>query len=139
MIDDHSPTPQNLKNDQVQGIIQEWPQETTIITDGIKPYSYYAIFVTTLIIREGIAGGEDIKSAASKIHYFHTPEDTPDPPQDVKVISETYSKVNITWQPPQNPNGVIAEYHVEVVHHEANIKRFVYFFERSRNSVCLLF
>merc|ERR1712107_802475 len=36
-----------------------------------------------------------------------------------------YSKVNITWQPPENPNGFIAEYQIEVVHHEANIKRLI--------------
>ena len=46
MIDDHPPTSSNIKNG-----VETFPEETTIITDGIKPFSYYAIFVTTLIIR----------------------------------------------------------------------------------------
>ena len=125
MIDDHWPTPANIHTNEYNEIVQEWPPETSIITDGIKPYSYYAIFVTTLIIREGIKGGEDIKSAASEIVYFHTPEDTPDPPQNIKVKDLTYSKVNITWQPPENPNGVITEYKVEVIYHQANTERLI--------------
>ena len=125
MIVDHQPSDPEKYRLGENNLNIEWPRETTIIRDGIKPYSYYAIFVTTLIIREGIEGGEDIKSAASEIVYFHTPEATPDPPQNIVVKDLSYSKVNITWQPPVNPNGVITEYQVEIVHHEANTERLI--------------
>lgn len=46
IIDDHPPSPGTLENG-----VWLWPPENTIITDKIKPYSYYAIFVTTLLIR----------------------------------------------------------------------------------------
>ena len=82
-----------------------WPDEGTIIRDGIKPFSYYAIFVTTLIVRQGIQGGQDIKSAASEIVYFQTPPSHPEAPEDLQVNSVNYSTVNITWTEPKRPNG----------------------------------
>ncbi len=47
MIYDHPPSPSQID----ENAVINWPQEYTFISDGIKPYSYYAIFVTTLIIR----------------------------------------------------------------------------------------
>jgi hypothetical protein len=82
-----------------------WPDEGTIIRDGIKPFSHYAIFVTTLIVRQGIQGGQDIKSAASEIVYFQTPPSHPEAPEDLQVNSVNYSTVNITWTEPKRPNG----------------------------------
>ena len=100
-----------------------YPDEVSIIRDGIKPFSYYAIFVTTLIIRQGIEGSADIKSAASDIRYFQTPPGRPEAPEDLQVTPVNYSTVNITWTEPKAPNGIIATYKIEVKHHKVNIDR----------------
>jgi hypothetical protein len=119
-IDDHSPTQPTQVAADFSTI---WPDEGTIIRDGIKPFSYYAIFVTTLIVRQGIQGGQDIKSAASEIVYFQTPPSHPEAPEDLQVNSVNYSTVNITWTEPKRPNGIIKTYKIEVKHHKVNIDK----------------
>ena len=50
--------------------IEKWPPEVSIITEGIKPFSYYAVFVRTLIVRDKAYNSEDIQSAASEIGVY---------------------------------------------------------------------
>lgn len=122
MIDDHPPS----KGEGFDNGQWTWPDEVSIITDKIKPYSYYAVFVTTLLIRSNIdEKAKDIKSAASEIVYFQTPEANPDPVQDIKVNSVNFSTVNISWTEPSSPNGVIHEYIITVEHHSPAIERLM--------------
>ena len=96
-----------------------------IFTDGIKPFSYYAVFVTTLIIRDKAYKSENIQNAASKIEYYQTPEGKPDTPEDINVKLIDYSKVNITWTAPARPNGIIENYVIEIEHHDIDKDRLI--------------
>lgn len=109
-IQDHQPT----KGTHDDNGRENWPKETTFVTDGIKPYTYYAVFVTTLIIREGVQGGESIEGAQSEVVYVLTPEDIPSKPEDILVTPISYSSVNISWTAPLDPNGIIDHYLIEV-------------------------
>lgn len=120
-ITDHPPTNSEL-NENGEEI---WPQEISPITEGIKPFSHYAVFVSTLIIRDNIYGSEDIQNAASEIQYFATPEGYPNPPQNIGTATINSSAVNITWQPPDRPNGIIEHYEITVEHHRANRERLI--------------
>jgi hypothetical protein len=46
-VDDHVPTGPQLKNNR-----NEWPREAMWLT--VEPYTYYALFVSTLIMREAM-------------------------------------------------------------------------------------
>ncbi len=83
---------------------EKWPVEVLLIPD-VSPFTHYAVFVSTLIIKEGIAASSGVEGAESDIVYVLTPEDFPDSPRDVSVSHLNYSSVNITWIPPLNPNG----------------------------------
>ena len=84
-----------------------WPREFEFIM--VRPYTYYAIFVTTLIVKE-VAGSSGIDGAQSDIVYVLSPEDYPSPPLDLDLTKLNYSSINLTWSPPQAPNGVIDHY-----------------------------
>ena len=48
MIDDHQPSSEMVNSEgQDVSSLTVWPEEVTLITDGIKPYSYYAIFASS--------------------------------------------------------------------------------------------
>ena len=97
----------------------------SLIYEGIKPFSYYAIFVSTLIIRDTNYQSEDIQSAASEIKYYQTPEGYPDPPENVVIKPVSSSSVNISWQAPEHPNGIIEQYVITIVHHRVNKKKLI--------------
>jgi hypothetical protein len=84
-----------------------WPPEVELIF--VRPYTYYAIFVTTLIVKE-VAGSAGIDGAQSDIVYVLSPEDFPSVPFDLKFIKFNYSTINLTWSPPESPNGKIDHY-----------------------------
>lgn len=86
-----------------------WPEESESL--AVKPYTHYAMFISTLLLKE-YAGSKGIEGAESDIVYFKTPEDIPEPPAAVVVQELNYSTVNITWEPPQVPNGVIDHYEI---------------------------
>ncbi len=99
-----------------------WPQETDFLK--VKPYSYYAYFISTLLLKE-YAGSQGVQGAESDIKYFHTPEDIPEPPVSVRVAKTSYSSLNITWEPPEVPNGVIDHYEVVLTLNEINPARLI--------------
>ena len=45
--------------------------------------------------------------------------------QDIRVTPDNYSSVNISWLPPEEPNGIIAEYFIKVEHHKINTERLM--------------
>lgn len=75
----------------------------------VRPYTYYAIFVTTLIVKE-VAGSSGIGGAQSDIVYVLSPEDFPSVPRDLRFNKFNYSTINLTWSPPDSPNGIIDHY-----------------------------
>ena len=42
---------------------------------------------------------------------------------DLTATPVNYSTVNITWKEPNEPNGIIATYKIEVKHHKVNVDR----------------
>ncbi len=84
-----------------------WPSEVDFI--HVRPYTYYAIFVTTLIVRE-VTGSSGIDGAQSDIFYVLSPEDYPSPPHGLTFNKFNYSTINLTWSPPESPNGIIDHY-----------------------------
>ena len=84
-----------------------WPDEVELI--WVRPYTYYAIFVTTLIVKE-VAGSAGIDGAQSDIVYVLSPEDFPSMPHELKFSKFNYSAINATWSAPEAPNGIIDHY-----------------------------
>ena len=41
------------------------------------------------------------------------------------VNSVNFSTVNLTWEAPENPNGIIGEYRIKVTHHKVNLERLL--------------
>jgi hypothetical protein len=90
----------------------------------VRPYTYYAIFVTTLIVKE-VAGSSGIDGAQSDIVYILSPEDYPSSPLDLDLNKFNYSTINLTWSPPQAPNGVIDHY--DLVMELKEVKQTMFF------------
>ena len=67
----------------------------------MKPYSYYALFISTLLVRDKeYVGDGGIRGAESDIDYFLTQPDFPAPVQDLEVDKINYTTLNFTWKPP---------------------------------------
>ncbi len=88
----------------------KWARETSFLST-LNPYSYYALFISTLLLKE-YTGSEGVQGAESDIIYFQTLEDIPEPPTSVRVQKTNYSSFNITWSPPEVPNGIIDHYEI---------------------------
>ena len=86
-----------------------WPDEVELIL--VRPYTYYAIFVTTLIVKE-VSGSAGIDGAQSDIVYVLSPEDFPSMPYNLKFGKFNYSAINVTWSAPEAPNGIIDHYEI---------------------------
>jgi len=84
-----------------------WPPEFELI--WVRPYTYYAIFVTTLIVKE-VAGSSGIEGAQSDIVYVLSPEDFPSVPHDLKFNKYNFSTISLAWSTPEAPNGIIDHY-----------------------------
>ncbi|XP_028413457.1 titin-like isoform X1 [Dendronephthya gigantea] len=90
------------------------PQNSTvkIINDGsavsypIENLAAYSVYNVSLNAITSIGNG-------SKVHVTsRTNESLPSAPASVKIISVSSSQLNITWQPPADPNGVITGYYI---------------------------
>ena len=88
-----------------------------IYTDAVayipncKPYTPYAIYVTT-VMEKKLAGKST--GAQSEIVYARTNETNPYPVGKLKADSPTPHSLEITWDPPAQPHGIIDIYYVEV-------------------------
>ena len=118
---DQTPTT-TLEKDEESGMLY-WPPEFLFLSP-LLPYSYYAIFISTLLVKE-YAGSEGVEGAESDIIYFHTPEDIPKPPTEVRVRKTSYSSFNLTWEPPEVPNGIIDHYEIVLTLNEINAARLM--------------
>ena len=88
-----------------------------IYTDAIayipncKPYTPYAIYVTT-VMEKSLAG--KATGAQSDIVYARTNETNPSPVGNLRAESFTPNSLEISWDPPATPHGIIDKYYIEV-------------------------
>eukprot|EP00095_Tigriopus_kingsejongensis_P011344 maker-scaffold383_size189472-snap-gene-0.28 protein:Tk11344 transcript:maker-scaffold383_size189472-snap-gene-0.28-mRNA-1 annotation:"insulin receptor-2" len=88
-----------------------WPDE--ILSIKVEPFTYYGVFVTTLLLRE-YEGTKTIRGAQSKIMYIQAAVYFPTEPRDVHIVGVNHTALNVTWLPPLSPNGEIDHYEVVV-------------------------
>ncbi|VDN21331.1 unnamed protein product [Dibothriocephalus latus] len=73
--------------------------------DSLLPASSYSAFITiaTLSKHEG---------ARSRRFHFTTKPATPSPPTALRAVSAGPASIQLSWHPPQRPNGKVVEYHI---------------------------
>jgi len=76
-----------------------------------KPYTPYAIYVTTVMEKQ-LAG--EATGAQSDIAYARTNESNPSPVINLKADSPTPHSLDISWSRPVLPHGVIEQYYLEI-------------------------
>ncbi|XP_076297106.1 Down syndrome cell adhesion molecule 1 isoform X24 [Lasioglossum baleicum] len=79
------------------------PSEETIL-HGLKKYTNYSMQVLAFT-----SGGDGVKSAP--IHC-QTEQDAPEAPTAIKALVMSPESILVSWRPPSQPNGVIAQYTV---------------------------
>eukprot|EP00095_Tigriopus_kingsejongensis_P008291 maker-scaffold892_size84543-snap-gene-0.16 protein:Tk08291 transcript:maker-scaffold892_size84543-snap-gene-0.16-mRNA-1 annotation:"insulin receptor-like isoform x2" len=99
---DHTPVGSNIDDNSIQ-----FPNETSFFP--VKPYTYYSIFITTLLLKE-YEGTKGIQGAQSEMLYVLSNEGFPEVPRDIHFIKVNHTSLNISWVPPRAPNGKIHHY-----------------------------
>uniref|UniRef100_A0A3Q3G0M1 Protein tyrosine phosphatase receptor type Q n=1 Tax=Labrus bergylta TaxID=56723 RepID=A0A3Q3G0M1_9LABR len=125
MVDDTSPSTATLtwsSPEKANGVIQYYEvtyenesysalmntTSNTVTLIDLKPFSHYNVSVRAYT-RYGHG------NQTSEMLYLLSGEDVPgSPPYGVAYESVSPSEVNITWQPPLLPNGVITHYSLEL-------------------------
>nr|VZI48547.1 unnamed protein product [Spirometra erinaceieuropaei] len=81
------------------------PEMLTCSLDSLSPASSYSAFITiaTLSKHEG---------ARSRRFHFTTKPATPSPPTALRAVSAGPASIQLSWHPPQRPNGKVVEYHI---------------------------
>ncbi|VDM02428.1 unnamed protein product [Schistocephalus solidus] len=81
------------------------PDMLTCTLDSLSPATSYSAFITiaTLSKHEG---------ARSQRFHFTTKPATPSPPTALRAVSAGPASIQLSWQPPQRPNGEVVEYHI---------------------------
>lgn len=79
-------------------------QKDQIVLSGLEPFSRYAVYVKTEMLVEAS------RAAQSQIHYFRTKMGTPSPPRKIYVDPKTPNEMDIRWDPPDKPNGIVEWY-----------------------------
>ncbi|NXN98020.1 PTPRQ phosphatase, partial [Rhinopomastus cyanomelas] len=79
----------------------------SLLMTGLKKYTHYKMRVAASTIV-----GESALSEENDV-FVTTPEDEPDsPPQNVQLVNVTATEINLSWLPPEQPNGLITHYEV---------------------------
>uniref|UniRef100_A0A3Q3G4C3 Protein tyrosine phosphatase receptor type Q n=1 Tax=Labrus bergylta TaxID=56723 RepID=A0A3Q3G4C3_9LABR len=124
MVDDTSPSTATLtwsSPEKANGVIQYYEvtyenesysalmntTSNTVTLIDLKPFSHYNVSVRAYT-RYGHG------NQTSEMLYLLSGEDPGSPPYGVAYESVSPSEVNITWQPPLLPNGVITHYSLEL-------------------------
>ncbi|XP_065905888.1 receptor-type tyrosine-protein phosphatase F-like isoform X2 [Dysidea avara] len=76
---------------------------------GLTPYTEYNISIAAMTVAPGPFSDETM---------FKTPEFSPSPVRHIEPIAINSSSINITWNVPAEPNGIVS-YHVIVVSHKS--------------------
>ncbi len=105
----------------LNGQYQTWvyPDEMELVAD-LKPYTPYAIYVTTLMVPHLASNAT---GAQSDIQYLRTLEEPPAPVRNLQWRSESPSSLKIVWKPPRYPNGIIDHYDVMLDYLPAGLAR----------------
>ncbi|QQP39861.1 Receptor protein-tyrosine kinase, partial [Caligus rogercresseyi] len=85
----------------------------SVLLTGLQPYTYYAFYVATLMIRD-IANRHNIDGAQSDIQYIRTLESKPSQIAKLDYEKIDYSSIKILWKPPKSPNGPISHYEMNI-------------------------
>uniref|UniRef100_A0A8D9BPN7 receptor protein-tyrosine kinase n=1 Tax=Cacopsylla melanoneura TaxID=428564 RepID=A0A8D9BPN7_9HEMI len=78
----------------------------TQILTSLKPFTQYAYYVRTYTIATERSG------AQSPIQYFITLPSTPSVPRELSARPLSSSDLEISWKPPQTPNGNVTHYYI---------------------------
>lgn len=84
-------------------IIVEWNVNSWIITN-LKPFTTYLVCMQ-LFNQAG-------DSIVSNLVYERTLESIPSPPKLIKFTYVTFTYLNVSWQEPDSPNGIIVSYEI---------------------------
>ena len=71
----------------------------------MKPYSYYALFISTLLVRDQAYVGDGVRGAESDIVYYLTEPFFPEAVQSLHVDKINYTTLNFTWTPPSGKSS----------------------------------
>ena len=74
--------------------------------DGLRPYSLYDVRVQACL--QGVAGGCGTGPGVS-VRTLEAKPVGQDPP---KLVAKSFNVVQLTWDPPQQPNGVMTSYRI---------------------------
>merc|ERR1719481_1842061 len=99
-------------------LIMTYPDITTYIIN-CKPYTAYAVYVTTVMEKSLAANAT---GAQSDIVYTRTLESRPSPVLGLDSSSETNettTTLEVEWRPPRHPNGIIEMYYVMLAYRES--------------------
>lgn len=107
-VSEFEPRGSIVVSDESQNPVITWPNETLEISN-VEPYTYYGLFVTTMLVREYMVN-QNVSGAESEIIYIQAPVYYPSKPEAVSIVSINHTTFNIMWEPPLSPNGEIDHY-----------------------------
>ncbi|KAL5004286.1 hypothetical protein ScPMuIL_017742 [Solemya velum] len=90
----------------------------TDFISNLKPYTQYAVYVQTYMISTAK------KRAMSPIIYFRTAPSAPSSPRDVTVKAIHPGQLQISWEPPTNPYGIVSHYMVYWQYHKISAEEY---------------
>lgn len=80
-------------------------KQTTISIYDLRPYTWYAYYVSTYVV-------DNKKIGRSEIAYFRTNPSKPGVVRDIKATAKSSSEIIVNWSPPLNPNGNLTMYKI---------------------------
>nr|XP_039251871.1 insulin receptor-like [Styela clava] len=83
------------------------PGNTSKLLSNLKAYTQYAYYIHAYTTSTAKSG------AASDIKYFTTRPAEPTQPRNLRSTGTTVSSIEVAWDPPSLPNGIITHYIVE--------------------------
>ena len=93
-------------------LIEKYSLVVTYIPN-CKPYTPYAIYVTTVMEKQLT---RNATGAQSDIAYARTNESNPSPVINVKAESPSPHSMELSWSKPVKPHGVIKQYYIEITY-----------------------
>ena len=86
----------------------EWIEDMEYQFNNLKPYTRYNLTVHVRL------KGQNVVFPPTKYLAVTTGEGVPSEPWNVTVTQKNGTKVEVTWQPPRHPNGLITRYEIFV-------------------------
>ncbi|XP_060592514.1 insulin-like peptide receptor [Ruditapes philippinarum] len=73
---------------------------------GLEPWTQYAAYIRALTVSKALKG------ASSDVIYFRTAAEVPTSPINLQVKEKHPGELEVSWDPPNKPNGNVTHYHV---------------------------